>query len=160
MSAFQLIKEIPMKKCLFLMFLVMFGAVSCSGKMLKNGLVDGRLQPCPGSPNCVLSQNPDEKHSIQALSYQGGRERILPLFRDLVKSMDRVTLVEEGKNYLRFEFRTKVFGFVDDVEFLFPDDEPIIHVRSASRTGYSDLGVNRKRVEQIRKLFDEAMKRS
>ncbi len=146
-----------MKKCLFLMFLVLFGAVSCSGKTLKTGLVDGRLQPCPGSPNCVLSQDADEKHSIAPLAYTGSREQIFPLVRDLVTAMDRVTLVSEDKNYLRFEFRTKIFGFVDDVEFLFAD-EPLIHVRSASRTGYSDLGVNRKRVEQIRKQLDEALK--
>lgn len=152
MSAPQLIKEIPMKKTIFLCVLLLSVSVSCSGKKPATGLVNGNLQPCPGSPNCVVSQGGDVKHTIAPLSYKGDRELIFPLFRDLIKTMDRVTLVEEGKNYLRFEFRTRIFGFVDDVEFLFPD-EPVIHVRSASRTGYSDMGVNRKRIESIRQLM-------
>jgi uncharacterized protein (DUF1499 family) len=152
MSTPQLIKEIPMKKTIFLCMLLLSVSVSCSGKKTVIGLVNGNLQPCPGSPNCVVSQGGDAKHTIAPLSYKGDRERIFPLFRDLVITMDRVTLVQEDKNYLRFEFRTKVFGFVDDVEFLFPD-EPVIHVRSASRTGYSDMGVNRKRIESIRQLM-------
>lgn len=152
MSAPQLIKEIPMKKIIFICVLLFSVSASCSGKKPVTGLVSGNLQPCPGSPNCVVSQGGDAKHTIAPLPYKGGRERVFPLFRDLVKTMDRVTLVEEGNNYLRFEFRTRIFGFVDDVEFLFPD-EPVIHVRSASRTGYSDMGVNRKRIESIRQLM-------
>jgi uncharacterized protein (DUF1499 family) len=71
----------------------------------------------------------------------------------IVKEMNRSKIITAEDNYIRAEFSSKLFGFVDDVEFYFPDTtstKAIIHVRSASRVGYSDLGVNRKRIEQIR----------
>ena len=146
-----------MKKHMLFSFLLIPIVLSCSGKSVTGGLKNGTLIPCPASPNCVVSVNADEKHQIAPLTYQGDRDQMVPLFRDLVKTMKRTTLVKETGDYLHFEFKTRIFGFVDDVEFYFPD-EPVIHVRSASRKGYSDLGVNRKRVENIRKLFNEALR--
>jgi len=67
-------------------------------------------------------------------------------------------IVSRKERYIHAEFRSSFFGFVDDVEFLFPEDEKIIHVRSASRAGYSDFGANRKRVEKIRYLFGQHQK--
>jgi uncharacterized protein (DUF1499 family) len=69
-----------------------------------------------------------------------------------IESLERTTVIQESEDYLRMECKSAIMGFVDDVEFYFPD-EKVIHVRSASRLGYSDLGVNRKRVERLRKLF-------
>ncbi len=156
MSTNPFIKEIPMKKSVLGVFAVMLVCLACNGKQLRTGLVDGKLQPCPASPNCVLSQDPDDKHQIAPLTFKGNRDTAVPLLRDCVKTMAGATLVAEEEGYLRFEFKTRVFRFVDDVEFLFQEGN-LIHVRSASRTGYSDLGVNRKRIEKIRKMFDESM---
>ena len=64
--------------------------------------------------------------------------------------MPRTSIVEERADYLYAEFASRLLGFVDDVEFYFPPNERIIHVRSASRLGHSDFGVNRKRIEDIR----------
>ncbi len=139
-----------MKKTIVLCLALSFLSVSCSGKKPALGVANGNLLPCPSSPNCVGSQNGDEKHSIAPLTYAGEKDQVFPLFRDMVKNLDGATLVDEGNGYLRFEFRTRVFRFVDDVEFLFSKDG-VIDVRSASRLGYSDLGVNRKRIEDIRR---------
>ncbi len=74
---------------------------------------------------------------------------------DVIKSMKRTKIVASTNIYIHAEFASAMFRFVDDVEFYFEDSRNIIHVRSASRVGYSDMGVNRKRIEQVRKLFAE-----
>jgi uncharacterized protein (DUF1499 family) len=133
---------------------------ACSGKRTNNlGIKNGHLAPCPGSPNCVLSMETDSKHAIPPLSYTGDKRQAKAVLEKIIESMDRVSRVEVKPDYLRYEFKTKMFGFVDDVEFYFPD-APQIQVRSASRLGYSDLGVNRKRIEAIRTRFTEMMKQS
>lgn len=118
------------------------------------GLHEGRLTSCPDKPNCVISQEADPGHHIDPIAYSGAQKDALARLKTLIRSMERTRIVAETENYLRVECTTKWLGFVDDLEFYFPA-EPIIHVRSASRLGYSDLGVNRKRVEQIRKRFNE-----
>jgi uncharacterized protein (DUF1499 family) len=72
-----------------------------------------------------------------------------------LSGMKRTTIVAEKEDYLHAEAKSLIFRFVDDVEFYFPVDQNIIHVRSASRVGQSDMGVNRKRVEEIRWRFDK-----
>jgi uncharacterized protein (DUF1499 family) len=69
---------------------------------------------------------------------------------DLIASQQRAKIVAKEANYVRAEFRSAIFRFVDDVEFLFSEDQPVIDVRSASRMGYYDFGVNRRRIEDIR----------
>jgi uncharacterized protein (DUF1499 family) len=124
----------------------------------KLGTNAGKLFPCPSSPNCVCSQDPQSDHQIPPLSYNGSKSEVLPKLKKLILGLRRTRLLEERENYLRFEFRSAVFRFVDDVEFLLDDSTGVIHVRSASRTGYSDLGANRKRVERIRRLWTELEK--
>ncbi len=72
---------------------------------------------------------------------------------DIIKSLKRTRIINETENYIHAEVRTRTFKFVDDVEFYFDDTEKIIHFRSAARVGWSDMGVNRKRMENIRKLY-------
>ena len=127
----------------------------CGGNMPDNiGGTDGRLVPCPSSPNCVSSlEGEDAEHTIAPLIYTGtltdARQRLL----DIIQSMKRVTIVTADERYIHAEFRSALFRFVDDVEFSFDDEQKIIHVRSASRVGHSDLGVNRKRIEAIRERY-------
>ena len=70
-----------------------------------------------------------------------------------IESIKNTTIIKETENYLRIECKSAMMGFVDDMEFYFPE-EKVIHLRSASRIGYSDFGVNRKRAEKIRELFN------
>ena len=122
------------------------------GKRPTNlGVRDGKLAACPGSPNCVSSQASDDKHSIAPLPIIGDPSSAMKRLRSVVEAMPRTEVVETKPEYLRVEFASQLLGFVDDVEFYC--DGKVIHVRSASRLGYSDLGVNRKRVEEIRRAF-------
>lgn len=115
----------------------------------------GRLPPCPDSPNCVSSQADDERHFIEPLSYSGDAQVAWDILVSIVQSWKRTMILEEEDHYLHAGVRSLVFRFVDDVELLLNPEAKRIHVRSASRTGYSDFGVNRRRVEQLRKVFLE-----
>ncbi len=112
-----------------------------------------QLAACPQTPNCVSSQAGDGQHAIAPFSYDGNAPTVWDRLRSAVLSQARTVIVEEDGNYLHVEARSRLFGFIDDVEFLLLPQENIIHVRSASRTGYSDFGVNRRRVERIRRAF-------
>lgn len=118
------------------------------------GLVNGTLRPCPNSPNCVSTEAEDEGHRILPYRYERDLTTALEAVKQAVGSMSGARLVDARDGYLRYEFTSWLFRFVDDVEFLFDDATKTIHFRSASRTGYSDLGVNRKRMEEIRRLVE------
>ncbi len=113
------------------------------------GVRDGLLAACKRSPNCVSSQaNPaDKEHYIAPI--HGSMAAV----RKAVESLPRTRVIREDNSYLYAEFRTPLLRYVDDVEFFF--DGKVIHVRSCSRLGRRDFGVNRKRVEQLRKLIEE-----
>ena len=118
--------------------------------MAATGLSDGHLQPCPESPNCVVSQDGDEKHSVEPITYSGDRNEVKSALLKVLSVVPRTEVVEDTGDYIRTESTSRLFKFVDDAEFYFPEDENVIQVRSASRVGESDLGVNRRRIEQIR----------
>jgi uncharacterized protein (DUF1499 family) len=117
------------------------------------GVKDGKFQPCPKSPNCVSTQSTDKKHKIDPINYSGSIEEEKIKIKNIVKSLKRTKLITEEEIYLHFEFRTATFKFVDDVEFYFDDSAKLIHCRSASRVGWSDMGVNRKRMKKIQDLY-------
>ena len=114
------------------------------------GLSNGRLKPPPSSPNAVSSQATDADHRVEPLAYAGTRERALASLRAIVEHTPRTRIVEANPDYLYVEYTSALMGFVDDVEFYFPPNEKLVHVRSASRLGYRDFGVNRNRIEAIR----------
>jgi uncharacterized protein (DUF1499 family) len=117
------------------------------------GVVNGRLQPCPGKPNCVCSCDTDPRHRIAPLSFTGPWEAARDRLLSVVQGMPRTRVVADDGPYLWIECTSLICRFVDDLEFLFDPAAGVIHVRSASRVGRSDLGVNRQRVEQIRQRF-------
>ena len=118
---------------------------ACAGEPPQNiGVQNGRLTPCPDSPNCVSSFATDETHAIEPLAASlADVERVLLEFDD-------TNIVSSEGDYLYAEFTTRIMGYVDDVEFLYDRNHGVTHVRSASRLGYSDLGANRNRIERIR----------
>ena len=117
------------------------------------GIVNGKLHPCPKSPNCVSTQAIDEKQKMEPMNYSGDLKDAKAKIIDIINSLKRSKIITNEENYIHIEFRTATFRFVDDVEFLFDDKEKVIHFRSRARMGYSDMGVNRKRMEEITKLF-------
>ena len=121
---------------------------ACAGEPPTNiGVENGRLTACPDSPNCVSSFESDEEHGIQPLNSS------LEDIEQVLVSLDEANIVSSNGNYLYVEFTSRIMGYVDDVEFLHDAASGVTHVRSASRLGYSDLGANRSRIENIRSLL-------
>jgi len=117
------------------------------------GVHDGRLAPSKRTPNNVNSQvdkNADAEHYIEPLRYTGDARQAWAALRQVIDGMQRVRVVKSEPNYLYAEFSTKLMGYVDDTEFYLDEKAGVIHVRSASRLGSSDFGVNRERIESIR----------
>jgi uncharacterized protein (DUF1499 family) len=118
------------------------------------GVTNMQLFPCPNSPNCVSTQAEDEEHRMPPLPFAGTAESAMDAVKQTLQSMPRMRIVEEQANYLHVESTSLLLRFVDDVEFLFDEKSQLIHFRSASRIGYSDLGANRKRMEKFCKGFE------
>jgi uncharacterized protein (DUF1499 family) len=132
----------------------LLGMLGCAGKQPQNlGIKDGRLVGCPSSPNCVSSQD-DDGHRIAALTFTGDPDAAFDRLKLVLGRRSDTTIIEENTGYVRVELRTTLF--VDDGEFLLDRVGQVIHVRSASRLGYSDLGKNRRRMEEIRSQFNAA----
>lgn len=130
--------------------LVVFSVAS--RKPPELGLVDGRLRSCPATPNCVCSDYPNNEAYIDPLGYAGTAEMAWArLERAIAETGGKVIAGEPG--YLHAVYETPLFRFIDDVEFRLDEKQKVIHVRSASRVGRSDLGANRKRVASIRAAF-------
>jgi uncharacterized protein (DUF1499 family) len=117
-----------------------------------------RISPCPDSPNCVSSQSNDSAHFIEPLRYTGNLADARQKLIELLENSKRTRLISVETDYIHAEFRSLIFNFVDDVEFYFSSEDQVIHVRSASRTGYYDFGVNRRRVERLRGTFENSAK--
>ena len=117
------------------------------------GVHDGRLRPCPATPNCVCSQSADAPFFVEPLRYAGDGVWAFQHLREIVSSWPGAAIVREEEGYLHAEFATPWLRFVDDVELLLDPAARVIHVRSASRLGYRDLGTNRRRVEALRGRF-------
>ena len=119
------------------------------------GVNNSHLAACPASPNCVVSQDGDAKHAIDPITYHVDREQAKETLLKVLTVVPRTEVIEKTDSYIHALSKSRIFKFVDDVEFYFPDDEKVIHMRSASRVGESDLGVNRTRMEQIRLAMED-----
>lgn len=117
------------------------------------GVVANHLTGCPESPNCVSSQSLDEDHHVETIPLKGNSRRAVQALKHAIDDSERAEIIKSDDNYLYAEFTSKLMGFVDDVEFYINDEERVIEIRSASRMGESDLGVNRQRVEALRQQF-------
>jgi len=117
------------------------------------GVRDARLAPPKRTPNNVNSQidkNADPQHYVEPLRYSGDARQAWAALRRVVDGMRRVNVVKSEPDYLYAEFSSKLMGFVDDTEFYLDEKAGVIQVRSASRLGTGDHGVNRGRIEYIR----------
>ncbi|WP_199197714.1 DUF1499 domain-containing protein [Chroococcidiopsis sp. CCALA 051] len=119
------------------------------------GVRAGELAPCPNTPNCVSSQSQDHAHKIEPFIYNSSAQAAMTDLKTVLQSFRRTKPIAQSENYLYTEFTIPVVGFVDDVEFSLDENARVIHVRSASRMGESDLGVNRSRIETLRARFNQ-----
>lgn len=109
-----------------------------------------KLNPCGDKPNCVSSQDDRAEFNVPPLALKNTPEATIAQAKALIEQNPRARIVEEKGLYLRAEYRSRFFGFVDDVELLIDPERKHLEFRSESRVGYSDLGVNRKRIEALR----------
>jgi len=119
-----------------------------SSKVVDLGLKDNKLQLCGEKPNCVNSFNTNIKHQVEPIKTSINIEIIVERFK-----ANGLELISQNDNYARFIYSSKIMGYVDDIEIL--KDGEILHIRSASRVGYSDMGANRKRVESLRLILSK-----
>ena len=148
-----------MSKQILVVLINLLLLAGCSGTMPNLGINNSKLTPCPKTPNCVSSQAHDEKHYIEPIHYAGTEQEAHDRLLQIIESEKRTKILTDQENYIRIEFTSALFRFVDDVEFYFPKenaDETVIHIRSASRVGSSDLGANRRRIERIRSKFKDS----
>ena len=122
-------------------------------KYIKLGISNGKFNPCPKTPNCVSTQAISENHRIEPIHYHIPLEQALGKINEIIRSTKHTKIVKQTENYIHAEFKSALFKFIDDVEFYFDENQKIIHFRSASRVGYSDMRVNRKRMENFRNLY-------
>lgn len=134
----------------------LFGSLFAGTPPTGLGVRDGRLAPCPASPNCVASEATDDAHRIAPLACRGTTGAAMATLAQVVAAFPGATIVVRRDDYLYATFATPLMGFVDDVEFAALPGRNAIDVRGASRLGYSDLGTNRKRIEAVRAAFVEA----
>ena len=136
------------------LFLIVMSAVACAGHAQESrSATPTDLAPCPDSPNCVSTKSKDAGHAMPPLPYLNSGHESMNRLVAIVREMKRATIVSSTPSYLHVEFRSALFRFVDDVEFVLDDSARLIHFRSASRTGYYDFGVNRKRMKEISDLY-------
>ncbi len=120
------------------------------------GVKDGRFAPCKKTPNCVSTQaDPmDEQHYIAPIKYSSTQAMAKKRILEAIQNTGGTTkVITQKPDYIHAENQSPVMKYIDDIEIYFNDRRKEIHIKSASRIGYSDMGMNRKRVEKIRKSF-------
>ena len=118
---------------------------------------DHQLKPCPESPNCVSTQTQQKSKQMDPIPFKLDPKEVIKVIKGVVENLPNTHLEKESLNYLHYTFKSRIFGFIDDVEFLIDAEQKLIHFRSASRTGYSDMGVNKKRMTEIKKAIKHEM---
>lgn len=132
------------------LLLAVISTFACSGHARESrSSPSDNIAPCPDSPNCVSSKSIDMGHTMSPLPYLKSGQESMDRLVGIVGKMKRVTIVSATPTYFHVEFRSALLGFIDDVEFILDDSVSLIHFRSASKTGYYDFGVNRRRMLEI-----------
>lgn len=120
-----------------------------------NAELGNKLPLCPNSPNCVSSQAQDKDHFVAPFLLSVSANEAWIALKTVLQSLPRIKITRETEYNLHLEATSMIFRFIDDVEFILLPEQQRIDVRSASRTGRSDLGVNRERVELIRNKLQQ-----
>ena len=129
----------------------------CAGKGIDDDMNQlDRLSGCPGSPNCVSSESEDPKSYVAPMQLAGDSADRWAAIKEVVDRLPRSSIAAATDRYLHVTQKSRVFGFIDDLELKLDPETNMISIRSASRKGYSDLGVNRRRVENLRKQLKAA----
>lgn len=117
------------------------------------GLKNNGLLECPKKQNCVYTNSNFLEFRISPLPFNSTANESIKKIRDVILDIKGAKLITENPDYIHVEFKSSILGFVDDLEIYCDPSKQQCLVRSASRMGYSDFGVNRTRVEKIRELL-------
>ena len=126
-----------------------------SRKKPSIGLINGRLRPCPNRPNCVCSEDKDLPSYVKPLAFSGPAKSNWDRAKQIIHEMGGKIVLEDDF-YLWATFNTRIFRFVDDLELRMDKENGVIHIRSSSQVGYSDMGANRRRIENFRARFSKS----
>jgi uncharacterized protein (DUF1499 family) len=138
-----------------IMAVILTSASGAGGERL--GVTEGKFAPCPDSPNCASTQNGRKGHAMKPLPYLQTREASREKIPSILKGMKRTEIVKLTESYIHAECRTALWRFVDDVEFFLDETARVVHFRSASRVGYYDFGLNRRRMKKISEKYLETL---
>lgn len=136
--------------------LLFFIVMTLGTAVQANSASEKTLPPCLDSPNCVSSQTQDAKHYIAPFKIIGDPDKAWEALRNAIIGKSRMIITHETRHSLHAEATSLVFRFVDDINVILDADAQLIHIRSASRIGHSDFGVNRKRIEALRLQLQNA----
>ena len=144
----------PVIGIFILVGIYLVGLSISSRKQPELGLLNGQLRPCPETPNCVCSEQYVEGAFIEPLVYTDTADEAWRKIKHAIITTGGNVLTER-QGYLHARYETTLLRFVDDVELRLDENTQMLHIRSASRVGKSDLGANRKRVARIRAVFNK-----
>ena len=145
--------------CIRVILSIAFAAAvwGCSGNQVENHMRQhDPIAGCPRRPNCVSSESQDPKRTVAPMHIAGDAAAVWAAIQQVVRRLPRSTIVKSTDRYVHATLKSSLFGFVDDLELKLDPQTKTIHIRSASRNGYFDLGVNRRRVEYLRKQLKAA----
>ena len=137
-----------------ILFYIIFMALST---VYQAGSASEKTLPlCRDSPNCVSSQAQDDLHFIEPFKISGSPDKAWQALKKALNGQSRMVITHETADMLHAEATSLIFRFVDDINVILDTDMNLIHIRSASRIGHSDFGVNRKRIEALRVQLQKA----
>jgi len=136
---------------LFIVALSLCGEVMSDSSIVKKH----QLSKCSDKPNCVSTLDSRDQHRINPIQFTGDYINAKKKLLKILHSLPRIKVISNNEQYLQLTQTSLIFRFVDDIEFLFDEEKKEIHFFSMSRVGHSDFGVNRKRMENIRRIFEQ-----
>lgn len=140
----------------FFLFTLAIIIGGCSGMNSgKNSPAGETLADCPDRPNCVSSKAKDKGHAVEPFRVKGDPIKVWEAVADILRDLPRTTIIKMTDRYLHAECKSRFFRFIDDLELQLDPSANLIEIRSASRTGYYDFGVNRRRVSHLRQILQE-----
>jgi uncharacterized protein (DUF1499 family) len=116
---------------------------------------ESTLKPCPKRLNCVSSLSSNRSHFVEPLRYKGSPKTARRTLMKILRELRGASVKQVKGNYIHIECRSRLLRLTDDLELFFDPDEPLVHVRSASRIGFWDLGANRRRIAAVRRAFEK-----
>lgn len=148
-----IVRGFPVRFCLSIALILFLPWATVIAGAGESRMKNNAFSPCPDTPNCVSSMEEGSDRYLPPLRYEGTAETARKRLIEVINGFKRTQIVENRDVYIRATFTSFLFRFVDDVEFIFDDNEKLIQMKSSSRSGSYDLGVNRRRCEAIRQRF-------